>query len=122
LPASSLAIERAQLAEQARQAHITKRQKLQTALLNSILTIYARRRLIWVLSSYQEQEAIMDDDTPQPDETAREETDRLNRLVGNLLNMARINPALRVNSNARRSRCGRNGPEQVSNRLKDQRC
>jgi two-component system sensor histidine kinase KdpD len=123
---AALAIERAQLAEQARQAQLNlTTEKLQTALLNSI-SHDLRTPLVsitGVLSSLQEQEAIMDDDTRHSlIETAREETDRLNRLVGNLLNMTRIESgALQVQFEP----CDvqdvvGTALEQVSNRLKDQ--
>jgi len=91
---SALAIERAQLAEQARQAQLLQAtEKLQTALLNSI-SHDLRTPLVsitGVLSSLKEggpglqgslQASLVD--------TALEEADRLNRLVGNLLDMTRL--------------------------------
>lgn len=95
---AALAIERAQLAEQARQAEVLREtEKLQTALLNSI-SHDLRTPLVSIvgaLSSLQEddQEALYQAD---PDnrrslvDNALAEAERLNRLVGNLLDMTRI--------------------------------
>ncbi|HLO32132.1 MAG TPA: sensor histidine kinase KdpD [Anaerolineales bacterium] len=91
---AALAIERAQLAEQARQAEIASAtEKLQTALLNSI-SHDLRTPLVSItgaLTSLDEQaESLNDEYRRSLVGTAREEADRLNRLVGNLLSMTRI--------------------------------
>jgi two-component system sensor histidine kinase KdpD len=91
---AALAIERAQLAEHARQAQISQEtEKLQTALLNSI-SHDLRTPLVsitGVISSLQAADNPMDEATRQSMlDMAGEEADRLNRLVGNLLNMPRI--------------------------------
>jgi two-component system sensor histidine kinase KdpD len=90
---AALAIERVQLADQARQAQLLKAtEELQSALLNSI-SHDLRTPLVSItgaLSSLQE-DGSMDEGTRQSLlDTAREEADRLNRLVGNLLDMTRI--------------------------------
>jgi two-component system sensor histidine kinase KdpD len=98
---AALAIERAQLAEQARQAQLLQAtEKLQTALLNSI-SHDLRTPLVSItgaLSSLQEDSISLDEATRQSlVETAYEEARRLNRLVGNLLDMTRIEAgAMRV--------------------------
>jgi len=98
---AALAIERAQLAEQARQAQLLQAtEKLQTALLNSI-SHDLRTPLVSItgaLSSLQEDDVELDEATRRSlVENAREEAERLNRLVGNLLSMTRIESgALRV--------------------------
>ncbi len=91
---AALAIERVQLAEKARQAellHATER--LQTALLNSI-SHDLRTPLVSItgaLTSLQDGGVVLDDEIRASlIETAREEADRLNRLVGNLLSMTRL--------------------------------
>lgn len=89
----AVAIERARLMEQARQAELLEAtEKLHTALLNSI-SHDLRTPLVSItgaLSSLDE-EPIMDEETRRSlITTAREEADRLNRLVGNLLNMTRL--------------------------------
>ena len=100
---AALAIERAQLAEQARQAEVLQAtEKLQTALLNSI-SHDLRTPLVSItgaLSSLQEDDVELDDATRRSlVENAREEAERLNRLVGNLLDMTRIEAgALKVAS------------------------
>jgi two-component system sensor histidine kinase KdpD len=91
---AALAIERAQLAEQARQAEVLQAtEKLQTALLNSI-SHDLRTPLVSItgaLSSLQEDDVELDEATRRSlVENAREEAERLNRLVGNLLDMTRI--------------------------------
>ena len=91
---AALAIERAQLAEQARQAEVLQAtEKLQTALLNSI-SHDLRTPLVSItgaLSSLQEDDIELDEATRRSlVENAREEAERLNRLVGNLLDMTRI--------------------------------
>ncbi len=89
----ALAIERARLVEQAQQAELLEAtEKLQTALLNSI-SHDLRTPLVSItgaLSSLEEG-PIMDEEIRHSlIATAREEADRLNRLVGNLLNMTRL--------------------------------
>lgn len=89
----ALAIERARLVEQAQQAELLEAtEKLQTALLNSI-SHDLRTPLVSItgaLSSLEEG-PIMDEEIRRSlITTAREEADRLNRLVGNLLNMTRL--------------------------------
>jgi len=91
---SALAIERASLAEQAQQAELLQAtEKLQTALLNSI-SHDLRTPLVSItgaLTSLDEQSEDLDDENRRSlIVTAREEADRLNRLVGNLLSMTRI--------------------------------
>ncbi len=91
---SALAIERVQFAEQARQAQLLQAtEKLQTALLNSI-SHDLRTPLVSItgaLTSLDEQSENLDDENRKSlIVTAREEADRLNRLVGNLLSMTRI--------------------------------
>ncbi len=88
------AIERAILAEQARQAEILQlTEKLQTSLLNSI-SHDLRTPLVSItgaLSSLREKSLDLDEAARESLlETADEEAARLNRLVGNLLNMTRI--------------------------------
>lgn len=91
---AALAIERARLAEQARQAEVASAtEKLQTALLNSI-SHDLRTPLVSItgaLTSLDEQaESLNEEHRKSLIITAREEADRLNRLVGNLLSMTRI--------------------------------
>jgi two-component system sensor histidine kinase KdpD len=91
---AALAIERAQLAEQARQAEVLQAaERLQTALLNSI-SHDLRTPLVSILgalSSLQEDEQELDPANRRSlVDNAREETERLNRLVGNLLDITRI--------------------------------
>jgi two-component system sensor histidine kinase KdpD len=91
---AALAIERARLAEQAQQAELLQAtEKLQTALLNSI-SHDLRTPLVAItgaLSSLDEDNGTLDDVSRRAlIENARGESDRLNRLVGNLLNMTRI--------------------------------
>jgi two-component system sensor histidine kinase KdpD len=91
---SALAIERATLAERARQAELLQTaEKLQTALLNSI-SHDLRTPLVSITGAL----SALDDEGESLDyssrnaliENARGEADRLNRLVGNLLSMTRI--------------------------------
>jgi two-component system, OmpR family, sensor histidine kinase KdpD len=91
---AALAIERATLAEQARKAELLQTaEKLQTALLNSI-SHDLRTPLVSITGAL----SALDDDDSALDhssrsaliENARGEADRLNRLVGNLLSMTRI--------------------------------
>jgi len=91
---AALAIERATLAEQARQAALlTATEKLQTALLNSI-SHDLRTPLVSItgaLSSLREETLQLDPkDHKSLLDTAYGEAERLNRLVGNLLNMTRL--------------------------------
>ncbi|MGB8215528.1 MAG: sensor histidine kinase KdpD [Anaerolineales bacterium] len=97
----ALAIERASLAGQARQAEMLEiTEKLQTALLNSI-SHDLRTPLVSItgaLSSLADDRIILDASARRSlIETAGEEADRLNRLVGNLLDMTRLESgAMRV--------------------------
>ncbi|HEY3313031.1 MAG TPA: sensor histidine kinase KdpD [Anaerolineales bacterium] len=90
---SAQAIERVQLAEQARQIKLLQAaEKLQNALLNSI-SHDLRTPLVSItgaLTTLEQDEQL--DETVRRNlvETAREEADRLNRLVGNLLDMTRL--------------------------------
>ncbi|RJP50535.1 MAG: sensor histidine kinase KdpD [Anaerolineaceae bacterium] len=91
---AALAIERAGLAKQAQKAELLQAaEKLQTALLNSI-SHDLRTPLVAItgaLTSLDEQaESLNEDYRRSLIGTAREEADRLNRLVGNLLSMTRI--------------------------------
>jgi two-component system sensor histidine kinase KdpD len=100
----ALAIERVRLVEQARQAELLEAtEKLQTALLNSI-SHDLRTPLVSItgaLSSLEEG-PVMDAEVQHGlIQTAREEAHRLNRLVGNLLDMTRLEAgALRVHNEA----------------------
>jgi two-component system sensor histidine kinase KdpD len=89
-----LAIERASLAEQARQAEVLEiTDKLQNALLSSI-SHDLRTPLVSItgaLSSLADDQIMLDESARRSlIETASEEADRLNRLVGNLLDMTRL--------------------------------
>ena len=91
---AALAIERAQLAEQARRAQLSQvAEELQSALLNSI-SHDLRTPLVSItgsLTSLEEDGDRIDEPTRRSLVTmAREEAQRLNRLVGNLLDMTRI--------------------------------
>ncbi len=91
---AALALERANLAEKARQTELLQvAEKLQTALLNSI-SHDLRTPLVSItgaLTSLDEHSEMLDDENRRSlVVTAREEADRLNRLVGNLLSMTRI--------------------------------
>jgi two-component system sensor histidine kinase KdpD len=91
---AALAIERASLAEQARQTELLQAtEKLQTALLNSI-SHDLRTPLVSItgaLSSLREESLTLDKEGRESLlETAHGEAERLNRLVGNLLNMTRL--------------------------------
>ncbi len=91
---AALAVERARLDEQARQAELLKAtEKLQTSLLNSI-SHDLRTPLVSItgaLSSLKEKSLALDNDARASLlDTAYGEAERLNRLVGNLLNMTRI--------------------------------
>ena len=91
---AAVAIERAQLAEDARQAYLDREtQKLQTALLNSI-SHDLRTPLASVtgsLSTLLDSEVTLDKAARRGlIETAYAEAQRLNHLVGNLLDMSRL--------------------------------
>ncbi len=91
---AALSIERAVLAEQARQAELlSAADKLQTALLNSI-SHDLRTPLVSItgaLTTLEEGDHRLDTSSQHSlIHTAREEADRLNRLVGNLLDMTRL--------------------------------
>ena len=91
---AAIAIERARLVDQARQTEILEiTDKLQSALLNSI-SHDLRTPLVSItgaLSSLAEDSIALNDATRRSlIETARGEADRLNRLVGNLLDMTRL--------------------------------
>ena len=102
---AALSIERAILAEQAKQAEVlTAADKLQTALLNSI-SHDLRTPLVSItgaLSSLEQENQQLDRSAERSlIRTAREEADRLNRLVGNLLEMTRLEAgALKVKRDA----------------------
>ncbi len=90
----AMAIERASLVEQARQAEILEiTEKLQSALLNSI-SHDLRTPLVSItgaLSSLADDSVSLDEAARRSlVDTARSEADRLNRLVGNLLDMTRL--------------------------------
>ncbi len=98
----ALAIERARLVDQAQQAELLEAtEKLQTALLNSI-SHDLRTPLVsitGVLSSLEEDPMMDEAIRHSLIVTAREEADRLNRLVGNLLNMTRLEAgAMRIHA------------------------
>ena len=91
---AALAIERAELAEQARQAQLSQAaEELQRALLNSI-SHDLRTPLVSItgtLTDLEENGTNLDETTRHSlIAMAREEAERLNRLVGNLLDMTRI--------------------------------
>lgn len=90
----ALALERARLAEQARQAHlISETEKLQTALLNAISHDLRTplAAITGVLSSLHDDAALLTEAARhEMVSTAWEEARRLNRLVGNLLDMTRL--------------------------------
>jgi two-component system sensor histidine kinase KdpD len=91
---AALAIERATLGEQAKQAELlSAADKLQTALLNSI-SHDLRTPLVSItgaLSTLEQDDRQVDGSAQRSlVRTAREEADRLNRLVGNLLDMTRL--------------------------------
>ena len=91
---AAMAIERAQLAEDARQAYILEAtRKMQTALLNSI-SHDLRTPLASItgsLTSLLDNEVRLDEGTRHDlIETARQQAERLNHLVGNLLDMTRL--------------------------------
>jgi two-component system sensor histidine kinase KdpD len=91
---ASMAIERAQLAESASEAKILEAsQKLQTALLNSISHDLRTPlvSIIGVLSSLQDEGVHLDDAArANMVQVAREESERLNHLITNLLDVSKI--------------------------------
>jgi two-component system sensor histidine kinase KdpD len=99
---AALAIESARLAEAAQQTQLMhETDKLQTALLNSISHDLRTplASITGALSSLQDDASVLDDAARQDlIDTAWEEAERLNRLVGNLLNMTRLEAgAIRLN-------------------------
>jgi two-component system sensor histidine kinase KdpD len=91
---SAVAVQRAGLAEIARQMEIAKQtEKLQTALLNSI-SHDLRTPLVSITGTLstlkQDYSAIENEARKELLETAYEESMHLNRLVGNLLDMTRV--------------------------------
>jgi two-component system sensor histidine kinase KdpD len=97
---AAVAIERAQLVEQTRHTQVLQAtEKLQTALLNSI-SHDLRTPLVsitGVLSSLQDDGVLDEAARRNLIDTARGEAERLNRLVGNLLDMTRLEAgALRI--------------------------
>jgi two-component system sensor histidine kinase KdpD len=91
---AALAIERVQLAEQARYAEVVRNtEKLQRALLNTISHNLRTplATITGVLSTLDDEGAHLDEVTRRNlTETASGEAERLNRLVGNLLDMTRL--------------------------------
>ena len=91
---AAVAIESTQLAEEARNAQILQAtEKLQTALLNSISHDLRTPlvSIIGVLSSLQEEGMNLDDAARRNlIQVAREEAERLNHLITNLLDVSRI--------------------------------
>jgi two-component system sensor histidine kinase KdpD len=102
---AALSIERAILADQAKQAELlTAADKLQTALLNSI-SHDLRTPLVSItgaLSALEQENAHLDSSAHRSLlQTARGEAERLNRLVGNLLDMTRLEAgALKIKRDA----------------------
>jgi two-component system sensor histidine kinase KdpD len=91
---AAVALERAQFAAEAQRVEILRdSQKLQTALLNSI-SHDLRTPLVSILgalSSLEEKSLVLDEnDKASLVQVAREETERLNRLITNLLDVSRI--------------------------------
>lgn len=91
---AALALERAQLADAAQNAQVLEAtEKLQTALLNSV-SHDLRTPLVSItgaLTSLQEDGGALDDAARQAlVDNARQEAERLNRIVGNLLDMTRL--------------------------------
>jgi len=97
---AALAIERAQLGEAARQAELLKvTEQLQSALLNSVSHDLRTplASISGVLTTLEDDTVLSKDERRSLVQTAREEADRLNRLVGDLLDMSRLEAgALRV--------------------------
>jgi two-component system, OmpR family, sensor histidine kinase KdpD len=99
---AAVAIERSQLAEAAGKARMLEAaERLQTALLNSISHDLRTplASITGVLSSLRDREVSLDRETQEELlDDAYQEAERLNHLVGNLLNMTRLEGgALRVN-------------------------
>ncbi|HEX9116158.1 MAG TPA: sensor histidine kinase KdpD [Anaerolineae bacterium] len=91
---AALAIEQSQLAERARRTHLLEAtEKLQSALLNSI-SHDLRTPLVTITGAFSNLEAATGrlDEATRIDlaRAGREEAERLNRLVGNLLDITRI--------------------------------
>ncbi|HUJ75708.1 MAG TPA: histidine kinase dimerization/phospho-acceptor domain-containing protein, partial [bacterium] len=91
---AAVAIERTELAEEARHAAVLREsEKLQTALLNSI-SHDLRTPLVSImgaLSSLEEQKLTLDEGSKASlVQVAREEAERLNHLITNLLDVSRI--------------------------------
>jgi two-component system sensor histidine kinase KdpD len=103
---AAVAIERVQLAQTASQVQLLEAtEKLQTALLNSI-SHDLRTPLVSItgaLTTLQEAQVRLDDEARRIlVDTAAEEAGRLNQLVGNLLDMTRLEAgAVRVNREPR---------------------
>ena len=91
---AAVAIERAQLAEQSREAHLSREtERLQTVILNAISHDLRTplASIVGALSSLTEQAASLDDAAKRDLlETAQQEAKRLTRLVSNLLDMTRL--------------------------------
>jgi two-component system sensor histidine kinase KdpD len=91
---AAVAIERARLAEQSQQAHLSREtERLQTVILNAISHDLRTplASIVGALSSLIEQEASLDE-TARAEllQTAHGEAQRLTRLVSNLLDMTRL--------------------------------
>jgi two-component system sensor histidine kinase KdpD len=91
---SALAIEAAQLGQEAQQAQLLReKEKFQTAILNSV-SHDLRTPLVSItgaLSTLRDNVAVYDDEAKRDLlDGAYEEAERLNRLVGNLLDMSRL--------------------------------
>ena len=88
---TAVAIERAQLDDQARQVQVLQAtEKLQTALLNSI-SHDLRTPLVSITGALSSlATAALEPDNRRLVDNAREEAERLNGLVGNLLDMTRV--------------------------------
>lgn len=99
---AALAIERAQLGEAARQAELLKAtEQLQSALLNSVSHDLRTplASISGVLTTLEEDSILNREERRSLAQTAREEAERLNRLVGDLLDMSRLEAgALRVHA------------------------
>ena len=91
---AAVAIERTQFAEEAQRAEIMRdSQKLQTALFNSISHDLRTPivSILGALSSLEEKSLVLNEtDKASLVQVAREETERLNRLITNLLDVSRI--------------------------------
>jgi two-component system sensor histidine kinase KdpD len=91
---AALAIERVQLAEQSQRAELTREtERLQTIVLSAISHDLRTplASVVGALSSLREQERTLDNDAKRELlDTAQQEATRLSRLVGNLLDMSRL--------------------------------